>query len=93
MAKYRLTDDEAVAFVTAMMGGLTYGPISEEDGYRRGDGWKRGTQVLDREVRALLAANVLAEIWMSRDKAGVPTGRPTLVRGSREIDDEGVEYG
>jgi hypothetical protein len=89
MAKYQLTDDESVAFVTALMGGLTYGPVPSEDGYMRELGWRRGEQSIDREIRALLAANVLAYPpgWAARDMNKMPR---RLVRGSRAID-EGEE--
>lgn len=81
-----MTDDESVAFVTALMDGLTFGPVPEEDGYVRTDGWRRGQQSVDREIRALLAAKVLVET-RPVDVIGAPRGKPTLRRGPRDIDE------
>ena len=81
-----MTDDESVAFVCALMDGLNYGPISDEDGYSRLHGWRRGTQSVDREVRMLLACGVLVEHYNVVN--GLPSGKPLLRRGPRQVKED-----
>lgn len=81
---YKLTEDESVAFVAALLGGISFGPIPEEDGYVRGMGYLIGSKSVDREIRALLAASILKRLSSTSDPAKGPV---KFLRGNREIDE------
>jgi hypothetical protein len=92
MAAYELTDDENVAFVAALLGGVRWGPIQEEDGYYRQLGWCLGDRAVDREIRALMAADVIAYVkHPGMDLTGKPVITPgtymKFARGKRAIDE------
>ena len=90
MAAYPMTEDESVAFVTALMGGVTWGPIPDEDGYKRTAGYRRGDQSIDRDIRMLIAAKVIVTPVTQKDALGYdirsPNSKVVFVRGPRPIE-------
>jgi len=85
MAKYKLTTFQSLAFTCAMLGRAKIGVVEGSDGYRRGFGWKAGNRDIDRDIRSLLAADVLVLVDAQRGVHGEVTGC-TLKRGPRAID-------
>jgi hypothetical protein len=86
MAKYAMTDDETVAFAAALLGGVKWnGTIIQEDGRVKEYGWYILGRSVDREIRRLIAAKVLA---LSSPVTSEGNYRGSdFVRGAREIDE------
>lgn len=86
MAKYAMTDDETVAFAAALLGGVKWNDtFIHEDGRVKEYGWCTSGRSVDREIRRLIAAKVLA-LSSPVTSEGNYKGSD-FVRGTREIDE------